>query len=236
LRILAIETSGERSSVALVQDAQVLSERFFGSRMSLCQTLPCHIQSVVESETLADAALDGLAVATGPGSFTGLRLGVAMAKAIAHATGLPLVGVGTHEIIAWPLAVACEAHICVLHHARKEDVYTTTYRAGAGVLEVVYDCEVLAVGDLATRLAALGGAVVCVGDGVLRHLGVLEGELGQGLRPAPPALAFPRAGLLGAIATPRVAGVDAAAAHNLRPRYCLISQAERSHGIDLGMG
>ncbi len=236
MRILAIETSGERSSVALVHEARVLSERFFPSRMSLCQTLSCHIQSVLETETLADAALDGLAVATGPGSFTGLRLGVAMAKAIAHATGLPLVGVGTHEIIAWPLAVACEAHICVLQHARREDVYTSTYHAGAGALEVVHDCEVLAVGDLATRLAASGGAVVCVGDGVARHLAVLEGELGERLRPAPPALDSPRAGVLGAIATPRMASADTAAAHSLRPRYCLISQAERSHGIDLGMG
>lgn len=236
MRTLAIETSGERSSVALVQDAAVISERFFPSRMSLCRTLSAHIQAVLEAETIADADLSGLAVATGPGSFTGLRMGVAMAKAIAHATGLPMVGVGTHEVIAWPFAVACEAHICVLQHARKEDVYTTTYRAEAGGLRALGSCDVLPAGGLAQRLAALEAPVLCVGDGAIPHAETLAAHLGDRLRLAPAALSAPRAGILGAIAEPRLARADPAAAYSVRPTYVLISQAERSHGIDLGMG
>jgi len=113
VRILAIETSGDHSSVALAHDGMVLAERFFPSRMSLSQTLPGHIQSVLEAEQVSEAGLDAIAVTLGPGSFTGLRVGIALAKAMAHALSLPLVGVGTHDLLAWPLLTGDGRHVSV---------------------------------------------------------------------------------------------------------------------------
>lgn len=235
MRILAIETSGDHGSVALAQDGQVVSERFFPSRMSLSQTLPGHIQSVLEVDQASEAGLDAFAVALGPGSFTGLRMGIALAKAMAHSLCLPLVGVGTHDLLAWPLLTGRPPRICVMQHARKSDLYSTTYKASGGVLEAECSCEVLSVDALLERLAALEQYVTLVGDGAVRHETVIRERLGDRGRLAPALLSVPRAGVLATLAGPLVATADADAAFTLRPTYALISQAERAHGVDLGM-
>jgi len=235
VRILAIETSGDHSSVALAHDGMVLAERFFPSRMSLSQTLPGHIQSVLEAEQVSEAGLDAIAVTLGPGSFTGLRVGIALAKAMAHALSLPLVGVGTHDLLAWPLLTGRPPCICVMQHARKMDVYSTTYRAADGALEPGDDCDVLSLDALLERLVAFEHEVTLVGDGAVRHGDAIRERLGDRARFAPALLSVPRAGVLATLAEPLVATADPASAFTLRPTYALISQAERAHGVDLGM-
>jgi len=138
VRILGIETSATHSSVAVVEDGVLQGERYFAGRMSLSESLPAHVQGVLETEDVAGAGLDALAVSLGPGSFTGLRVGVAAVKAMAHALELPLVGIPTHEALAWPFAIAGVEMICILQHARKADVYSTTYGpvGGAGLVPI----------------------------------------------------------------------------------------------------
>ena len=236
MTLLALETSTSHSSVALLAEGRLQAEEFFPSQMSLGRTLPGHIQAVLATCGLGPEDLQGIAVAIGPGSFTGMRVGVATAKALAHGLEIPLVGIPTHETLAWPLCFAGEAGICVIQHARKTDVYTTTFScSGDGPVESV-PCAVVPLRDLLERIARENQPPTLVGDGVERHAAQIAQAVGEKARVAPGPLSAPRAAVVGAIAQTRIQQADTDAAFSLRPMYVLASQAERTHGIDLGMG
>lgn len=253
MRVLGIETSGDHGSVAVVQDGYVLSERLFPARMTLCQRLAEHVHEALReagepspaeplarhatglppggASALATAALDGIAVSLGPGSFTGLRVGIALAKALAHASGLPLVGIPTPEVLAWPLCPQTPLVIGVLQHARKGAVYLTLYRCERGALQELHPTQVLALVEAIPRLEAVGEPVVVAATGQVLPAGMPTNRL----RLAPAALSVPRASVVAALATARVPHTDPRSAFDLRPIYALASQAERAHGVDLGM-
>ena len=236
MRTLGIETSGDIASVALVEDGHIVAERVFPARMSLCMTVSGHIQAVLDTETVSAEVVDALAVSLGPGSFTGLRMGVATAKALAHATGLPLVGIPTPEALAWPLSPTADGVICVLQHARRTDVYLTAYRvAGPFQLLEIAPTTVTELSAAIEGLRALGAPLVFVGDGAERHAVAISEALGEVARLAPPVLCAPRASVIAALAQARAEPPDPEAAMRLRPIYALPSQAERAHGVDLGL-
>jgi tRNA threonylcarbamoyladenosine biosynthesis protein TsaB len=233
VRILGLETSGETSSVALIQDGRVVAERAFAARMALSQSLTGHLQAVTETATLAEAGLDALAVSLGPGSFTGLRVGVALAKAVAHALGLPLVGIPTHEVMAWAPRQG-GAPVCVLQHARERDVYTTFFPAAGGG-GAPAPCRVAGVDEALAGLPTDGPPVLLAGDAVARHADLIAALPAGRVQPVPPALWLARAASVAAMAAERLPSADPDAYLNLRPIYVLASQAERAHGVDLGL-
>lgn len=232
MRILGIETSGDTSSVALVQDGKALTERVFASRMALSQTLTGHIQAVTGAAVLSDAGLEGIAVSLGPGSFTGLRVGVALAKALALVLRIPLVGLATHDVMADAVR-ECGLPVLVLQHARERDVYTSRYMP---------DCAggmargVMPVGEaVAGALAAGPHPVLLVGDAVERHAELIADHAQGLLEPVAAEVWQPRASTVAALAEPLMADADPDAPLDLRPIYMLSSQAERTHGVDLGL-
>ena len=215
--ILGIETSAKVSSVALMADGQLQAERTFEARRVLNQVLAEQIADLCGGPPV-EAKLDGIAVGIGPGSFTGVRMGVALAKALAHGLGLPLVGVSSPEAIASSLGLEAGRTVCVLQEARADDVYAT-----ALVIEVggapreVSTTQVLALAEaLAAAEKALGAApdFVC-GDAV-------DGQ-GQ----------LPMAADVARVGEGRIEGADPDEVFALRPRYVRLSQAEREHGVDL---
>lgn len=246
MRVLGLETSGDVSSVALVEGGHVLAERRFPSGMSLCQTLPGHLREVVgaQGEPACGLQVDAIGVSLGPGSFTGLRMGVALAKAMAHAGGVALVGISTPEAIAWPLAVAEGVTIAVVQRARRADVYLTVFACAApGALELLTGPQVLAAGELPAALRDRGGPLLVAGDAAPAHREALL-ALGPQAHAVAPVLAAPRASVVAALAESRLVGEDglprAGAADpqahlSLRPIYALASQAERAQGVDLGL-
>jgi tRNA threonylcarbamoyladenosine biosynthesis protein TsaB len=157
-------------------------------------------------------------------------VGVALAKAIAHAAGLPLVGIPTHQAMAWPLRQGGAA-VCVLQHAREHDVYTSLFPAGAHDAT----CRVAAVEDVLAGLPLEGAPVLLVGDAVARHADLIAALPAGRVHPVPAAIWLPRAATVAALAAERLDRADPDAYLNLRPIYVLASQAERSHGVDLGL-
>lgn len=243
MKILALETSGEPASVALLEGDRLLAQRTFPSRMALCRTLPGHI-----GEALSDAGLssldkvDALAVSLGPGSFTSLRVGVALAKAAAHALHRPLVGVPTHDVLALGVlramgeSLAPDSMICVVQSARREDVYTTGYTVQGASVTPLGPCEVCGLQQVLDRLQAKQTPVVLVGDAVVLHRDkLLAHNPGGHVTLGSDDLHAPRAEFVAALAQPQLAAADPSAAFGLRPIYVLASQAERSQGIDLGL-
>jgi tRNA threonylcarbamoyladenosine biosynthesis protein TsaB len=196
--------------VALVADGRLQAERTFEARMVLNQLLAAQIADLCGGPPV-EAKLDGIAVGIGPGSFTGVRMGVALAKALAHGLGLPLVGVSSPEAIASSLGVEAGRTVCVLQTARGDDVYVTALVIEAdGMPREVSPTQVLPMDD---ALATASG-VVC-------------GDATDGPGQSPLAVDVARVG------EGRMADADPDAVFALRPRYVRLSQAEREHGVDL---
>ncbi|MBM3500546.1 MAG: tRNA (adenosine(37)-N6)-threonylcarbamoyltransferase complex dimerization subunit type 1 TsaB [Armatimonadetes bacterium] len=233
--VLGIETSGETASIALRDEETVLASRAFASRASLCERLAAEIGSVLEH--LGEARRpDAIAVSRGPGSFTSLRIGVVTAKAFAHRFGIPLVGVPTTEVVAWPFADEAGASVAVLLPAWNTALYLAVYFAGgdAGLPERVAPVAVEPA-EAVGRLSETEGPLWLVGGGALTHRDALESALGSRARFAAPALCEPDAAALADLARRQLSGADPAAAFRLRPLYIVPSQAERTAGIDLGL-
>ncbi len=208
--ILGIETSGNMSSVALVADGRLQAERVFEARRVLNQLLSAQIADLCGGPPI-EAKLDGVAVGIGPGSFTGVRMGVALAKALAHGLGLPLVGVSSPEAIASSLGLEAGRSVCVLQTARAGDVYATALVIEAGGMpREVSPTQVLPLDD---ALATASG-VVC-------------GDATDGPDQSPAAVDVARVG------ESRLSDADPDEVFALRPRYVRLSQAEREHGVDL---
>lgn len=228
MRLLALETSEYVSSVALWEDGRLAAEQTFESRMNLCATLAGRLGELL-APLGPEPALDGLAISLGPGSFTGLRVGVATAKALAHARGWPLVGVCTQEAIVAAADVPGGCQVLVVQPARRDHVYAGLWERTAAGATPVTDIQVVPTADLA---AHLGQATAIVGTAV-------EAVLDSGVAlPAGVALrtVWPAAAAVAALGAARLAQADPQAAFHLQPIYVLPSQAERQKELVVAAG
>lgn len=250
MRILGIETSGSTSSVALLADSAVVSERIFASRRVICQVLAGEILNVLGTETVRQADLDGIVVSIGPGSFTGLRVGVSMAKAMGHACHIPIVGISTPEAWAAEASAPPGTTIAVIQPARVERVYLTTYRvSGSSQLSEQIAPQIVSVDAVGTALAKINKEepLLLTGDamgqllphywgrGILAPKSVTTGMAVPQPTEAQDIAEAPRASTVARLGTERLAEADAQSYFTLRPSYIAVSQAERTQGVNLGL-
>ncbi|MBI2468584.1 MAG: tRNA (adenosine(37)-N6)-threonylcarbamoyltransferase complex dimerization subunit type 1 TsaB [Candidatus Rokubacteria bacterium] len=229
MRLLAVESSTLTGAVALLEGDTVVAE----SRLNVAVTHSERLLTAVD-QLLAGARwrlgdVEALAVAVGPGSFTGLRIGVSTMKSLAFATGKPLVGIPTLDALAWTLPFAAHP-VCPILDAKKGEVYTALYRTDAGRLERLWEYRALAPAELAARLREAGGPVVFVGDGIGPFRELLDAALGAAARFAPPAHRLPSAATVGDLARQALARGEAADPGGLVPLYVRRSEAELGRG------
>jgi tRNA threonylcarbamoyladenosine biosynthesis protein TsaB len=233
MRLLALETSSAAASLALYEAGAVTRADHFSAGMTLCQELPGRIQGLLDRACAADAGLTALAVSLGPGSFTGLRVGLALAKAVAHCLELPLVGVPSPEVIAAGMG-GVGARIAVLQHSRADEMYVTLFEAdeGMGGRDARRHAEaatlVARLPEAVRRVLDFGAEVAC-GDAIARHRDALAAALG-GITLAGEDQQYPLAEVLATLAAERVASADPQAMFALTPAYVVASQAERAAG------
>lgn len=231
MSLLALETSSSRASLALVPDDGGPGWALeFPAQMELCRLLTPRLRKLLAMAGEAPAAV---AVGLGPGSFTGLRIGAATAKALAHAWGLPLVGVCSLEALAAPV-VATGAWAVPVAYAARGHVHVALYREGPdSVPEAVLPPRVAPADALGEVLAeAPREAVICgEASAVPEAVEVLTSALVR----ARVIDAAPSAQVVARLAAPRIAAAARDAAFALRPMYLYASQAERARGMDLGM-
>ncbi len=230
MRILGIETSSRQASLALAGE-EGLWELAFPAQMQLCQLLSPRVGELLRS---AEARPEALAVGLGPGSFTGLRIGVATAKALAHAWSLPLVGVSSLGAAARPVTSA--GRLCVpVAYARRDSIYAAVYGPGeAGAQETIVEPAVLAHGELPALLEGAPEPPVLCGDG--RVIEELRAALGE--EPRLSAVLgdwFPSATWVARMGAPLAGDAPGDNVFALRPAYLLPSQAERARRMDLGL-
>ena len=227
MKILALETSAKSVSVAVTEDGVPLASSYQNTGLTHSRTLMPLLDAMLTSSGLELQDMDALAVAAGPGSFTGLRIGVSALKGLAWAAEKPCCGVSTLEAMARNLAHMDALIVCAMD-ARRNQVYNALFEAKNGVLTRLTPDRAIAVAELAEELRGETRRLLVLGDGGqlcrdgLAQLGV-ESEL------APAQLLYQNAvgvGLAAEHGTP-------VSAQELAPVYLRISQAERERNARL---
>jgi tRNA threonylcarbamoyladenosine biosynthesis protein TsaB len=223
LYVLGIESATAVAAVAVAGDGVILAERMvFNQRTHSVNLLPM-IKSVLEESGVGKRGITGIAVSGGPGSFTGLRIGMSTAKSLAQVLGLEVVGISTLASLAYPLA----GHrcICPVLNARRNEVYTSIYESN-GVLNCLAGPMAVQPEKLVEILLSLNCPVIFAGDGVSQYGPVFKAGLGERAGFAPAISNFPRGAAvaeLGLAAFREGRGMDPA---KLCPEYIRVSEAE----------
>ena len=152
---LAFETSAKAASVALTENGKLLAESYQNTGLTHSQTLMVMAEDLLKQAGKAVADITQVAVAEGPGSFTGIRIGVAAAKGFAWGRELPCYGVSTLEAMAESLGIY-QGYVCPCMDARRQQVYNAVFYADAGKLERRTPDRAIALADLAEEKAAAG--------------------------------------------------------------------------------
>lgn len=226
MKILALDSSGLAASVAVVEDDILLAEYTVDYKKTHSQTLLPMLAEAAGMIELDLQTVDAIAVAGGPGSFTGLRIGSATAKGLGLALGKPLVHVPTVDALAYNL-FGCTDNICPMMDARRNQVYTGIYRFDGEKFCILEEQKPVSVAETAGKLNALGRAVVLLGDGVPVYREELARILEVPYRFAPAHVNRQRASAVAALALQYVkeGRIETAAEH--APDYLRPSQAER---------
>ena len=221
--LLAFETSAKAASVALFDDKDLLGESYQNTGLTHSQTLMVMAQDLISQCGHTPEQITHTAVAAGPGSFTGVRIGVAAAKGFAWGKEIPCYGVSTLEAMALGLGL-WNGSICACMDARRNQVYNAIFRIEKGVLTRITEDRAIALSDLKPQLEQLDGPIYLVGDGALLTHRTLD-DLDLIL--PPPWRQHQRALGVGLAAQAAINRGEPGDAAGLAPNYLRLSQAER---------
>lgn len=164
MKILAIDSSATAASVALVDNGKVLGEFYINTRLTHSQTLMPMVENLLKCTQSALNEVDLFAVSAGPGSFTGIRIGVASIKGLAMAENKPCVGVSTLEAIAYNLELM-QGTICAVMDARCQQVYNAVFRTDGNRIERLTPDRAISIEALAEEFKNYKKPFYLVGDG-----------------------------------------------------------------------
>lgn len=226
MKVLGIDSSGLVASVAVVEDGQMLAEYTVNYKKTHSQTLLPMLEEIGRMTELDLKSIDVIAVAAGPGSFTGLRIGSATAKGLGLALDKPLVSVPTVEGLAYNFW-GSDKIICPMMDARRNQVYTGIYRFEGEELKVLEDQMAVGVEELTEKINALSEEVIFLGDGVPVYQHILKEKVTAPFLLAPAHMNRQRAGAVAVLGLKyaKAGKTESARAH--RPEYLRMSQAER---------
>ena len=223
--ILAFETSAKAASVAVLENGKLLGESYQNTGLTHSQTLMVMAEDLLKQcgKTVADVT--AVAVAEGPGSFTGVRIGVAAAKGFAWGGELPCCGVSTLEAMAESLGIY-RGYVCPVMDARRSQVYNALFYVNCGEIRRVREDRAIALADLAEELKTLEGPIFLVGDGSNLTYNTLREQISELVLP-PEHRMHQRATGVALVAEKKIAAGEPCDANALTPNYLRLSQAER---------
>ncbi|MCI7330308.1 MAG: tRNA (adenosine(37)-N6)-threonylcarbamoyltransferase complex dimerization subunit type 1 TsaB [Selenomonadaceae bacterium] len=224
MSILAIDTATQVSSVAVASEEKLAAELTMQARLTHSETLMPHIEQVLQMAGVKKAELDGIAVSIGPGSFTGLRIGLAAAKAMAYVLNKPLVGVSTLAALAAHFPVP-GVKIVSLLDAQKGNAYREVFRWEQGRLIREQSVDIASLADIVADCSEMAGAVILTGDIVAKKI---RGRmvLPANVQVAPAQQIMPRAANVAMIGLQRLAAGEQDNVMDLEPWYIRRSEAE----------
>jgi tRNA threonylcarbamoyladenosine biosynthesis protein TsaB len=226
MKVLALESSSMVAAAAIVDEYKLIAEYILNHKKNHSQKLMPLVEEVMESAELTPQDIDVYAVAHGPGSFTGLRIGVSTVKALAQASGKPVVGVSTLDALAFNLPF-CDGLICPILDARREQVYTSVYRWEKEQLQRIDEYMAIPVDELIQRLKSKSEKILFNGDGVFVYRDIIMKELRSSACFAPPTCALQRASSVAWLGLQKALKGETQSYLNLEPFYIRKSQAEQ---------
>lgn len=228
MKILAIDTSSIAATCAVMDDDKLLVEYTLNHKLTHSQKIMPIIKESLDSCGLKAEDIDIFAVAKGPGSFTGLRIGVATINGLAQATNKRVVGVSTLDALAFNLPY-CEGIVVPVMDARRDRVFTGIYKWTSGNLHIIKEQTVLEVKELIEILDERPETVVFVGDGTLVYKDVFSDALGDKAIFAPKSANMARASSVAELAMARAKEGKTESFFELVPDYLRESQAQREY-------
>lgn len=223
--VLGIEAATPVAGVAVVEDGRILAERLVNNRRTHSVNLLPMIQAVIEEAGITPKQLAAVAVSSGPGSFTGLRIGLTTAKTLAWVWQVPVVGVSTLEALAWPLAPQGQL-ICPILNARKNEVYASVFQGAEGASKLLAGPLAISIPDLVQTLQRWEGKVTFLGDAVPVYQQELLNLLGERVGFVTQAALLPRGAAIAELGYHKLINGGGQSALELAPEYIRLSEAE----------
>lgn len=226
MKILAIDSSGLVATVAVLEDDELKAEYTINHKKTHSETLLPMLDEIKKMIELDLSKVDAIAIAKGPGSFTGLRIGSATVKGIAYAMNIPVVAVPTVDALSMNLWGNSKV-ICPIMDARRNQVYTGLYEFVEDEHKIIMEQTALDVADLCKKIDELGREVVFLGDGVPVYKEQIDSLLRINHSYAPANLNRQHAAALGVLAFDYIKKGIVETAFDHSPEYLRLSQAER---------
>ena len=226
MKILALDSSGLVASVAVVEDDNMLAEYTVNYKKTHSQTLLPMLDEIGKMIELDLSTVDAIAVAAGPGSFTGLRIGSATAKGLGLALDRPLISVPTVDGLAYNLYGSRDM-VCPLMDARRNQAYTGLYEFDSEGMHTILEQSALGINEIIEKVNALGRSVVFLGDGIPVFRAYIQENCQVPYTFAPAHLNKQRAAAVASLALVLAKGGKLENARDHKPDYLRLSQAER---------
>ena len=228
MKILAVDTSSQVAAVAVLDGNKLLGEYLINHKMEHSKKLMPMIIELMKTLELKPGDIDVYAASTGPGSFTGLRIGVTTVKAMAYAAQKPVIGIPALDGLAFNIPV-CASLVCPIMDARNGQVYTAIYKKEMDRQVKLTEYMGIHISDLIPLIKGRNHNTVFVGDAVYMHRDYLKKELREACEFAPPHLVHQRASSIAQIALERASAGELEDCFGMVPFYLRKSQAEREH-------
>lgn len=226
MKILALDSSGLVASVAVVEDDNMLAEYTVNYKKTHSQTLLPMLDEIGKMIELDLSTVDAIAVAAGPGSFTGLRIGSATAKGLGLALDRPLISVPTVDGLAYNLYGSRDM-VCPLMDARRNQAYTGLYEFDSEGMHTILEQSALGINEIIEKVNALGRSVVFLGDGIPVFRAYIQENCQVPYTFAPAHLNKQRAAAVASLALVLAKERKLENARDHKPDYLRLSQAER---------
>lgn len=233
MNLLAFETSGRAASVAVMKEGRIVGEMTSSTRLNHSEKLMPMIHSVLEQSEMAIGDVEALAVSAGPGSFTGVRIGISTAKGLGQALEIPVATVSSLKVLACNLPYA-DLLVCPLMDARRNQVYSGVYRWEGPKLVTVLEEDAYDLNELLFVLGKKEGPTVFTGEDAVRFEGVIREILGENGLMAMPQTAYPRAASVAVLGLREFEAGRAGDAFSIRPHYLRQAEAERQYQARMG--
>ena len=231
LKILAVDTSAKAASTAIVEDGKIIAESFINTKLTHSQTMLPMVENMLRACAVSVDEIDGFAVSVGPGSFTGLRIGISLVKGLAFSTQKKCAPVSTLEALS--RNVSTVGRICAVMDARCSQVYTATFDFDGEKYTRVTEDQAISILELEENVKKYQNDVIFVGDGAEMCYNKLKDTCKNVLISAE-NVRFQRASSVAAVAEKMFSEGNAVSVDELVPSYLRLPQAQRERIAKMG--
>lgn len=221
--ILSVDSSAAPASVCLCEDGKIIADYYLNTGFTHSQTLMAMVESALEISGRSVSDIDAFAVNNGPGSFTGVRIGVSAVKGMAYSADKPCIAVSTLESMAYNCLIK-DCIVCACMDARRNQVYNALFRVEDSDIERLTEDRAISVDELLSDLSEYDGDIMLVGDGAELVFGSADKT---NIMLAPPDIRYQRASSAALAAVEKYKRGEVLSPAALMPTYLRLSQAER---------